>query len=236
MKIFSTLVAGAFAATAFGTIACAAPIIDQSNLVTISSSVTPSASGIRSSSIRQAQSVTAGVAGTLANIDLQLFSRTGSGSLDISILRGKVTDAAPTVLATVSIADTDIPTLSTIGVLQYFSVDLSSLGLDFDVGDIFSILLDARPALLGDTKRFGWINGPDASDTSLTAGLAYAGGEANIENIGYGWEPALFDRGFRTWVNARAADIPEPATGFIAMFGFVGLAARRKAFLRVTAA
>jgi hypothetical protein len=215
---------------------CAIPLIDQGNLTFVTSMTSPAASSVTVTDSnqlpptrRQAHTVTTGVSGILSRLDLQVINQFGDGALNVTIMRGNFVDPAATTLGTITIADSDLPTLGTIASLQYFTLDLSGYSFAFDAGDVFSILLRATSNIAGSRKSVGWIYGADATD--LTGIPDYTGGVNYIitdlpssQTI----EQSVFDRGFRTWVEPDIINIPEPAPLLLGAFGILGITFSRR--------
>jgi hypothetical protein len=210
----------------------ASPVIDQSNLTTVTNLTFPGVSAIIGPRVSQAQTVTVGISGKLSRIDLQVLDESSfSGDLYVSIIRGSIIDPSSRNIGTTSIRGSSLPTYGTISSLQYFSFDLTGYSFDFDAGDIFSILLYTKADIFGGDKAVLWIFGSDRTDFSNIAD--YTGGANYISINDSPYEQTRFDRGFRTWVEPFAVNVPEPATGLIVLAGISGIVLiRRKSATR----
>jgi hypothetical protein len=234
---FSALSA-AFAASVLVAPAHAAIVLDQDNFITIVTPGNQAVQGIgRLNDRRQAQSVLAGVTGTLTRIDLQVASigNVGTNNLAIEIIRGGVSflpaGPGPSPLL---VAGSSLPNFQVVDQNNFLSLDVSSLNFQTVAGQDFLIyvyaqtpVVNARFALL-----FGEDGGLDVDGNQLYASTRdYAPGVNYItDNTGnLPWQATIYDRGFRTYVNAAA--VPEPASWalMIAGFGLVGGMMRRRA-------
>ncbi len=167
------------------------------------------------------QSFTPGVSGTLDRIDLQI-RRTQSDDLRFRFGSGEAIAGNYVELLTFDVPAADVPT--TLG--GFFSVDLSSYGLQLQAGSLYSVILSSTQT--GSFGQFGWTIGEITSGGVEISAPAYAGGRAfgSIDQ-GVTWGARGVDRPLRTWMTTA---VPEPGTWafMLAGFGLVGMAARRR--------
>jgi hypothetical protein len=167
------------------------------------------------------QSFTAGVSGSLDRMDLQIV-RFGADDLRFRFGSGEAIAGTYVQMLAFDVAAADVPT--TEGGL--FGVDLASHGLRLEAGQIYSVILSST--LAGQGGQFGWVIGEVTPDNMQITAPPYAGGQAFASvDQGLSWQSRGVDRPLRTWMTAA---VPEPATWamFIAGFGVVGAAARRR--------
>lgn len=173
----------------------------------------------------QAQSVVAGLSGTLARVDLWLIQGGGEEDLLLRIGRGQVTDAGFEPFATFVIPRGTVANSIEANAGAFATVDVSSAGFDLVAGDRFSLFLEAEPGVRF-RNNFGWVFGNDIGTNAV-----YEPGVNRFStNFGASWQVTGVDRAFRTWVDPAAGAIPEPGTWamMVAGFGLVGMAARRR--------
>lgn len=218
----------------------AAIVVDQSNLVDTSVGAL-GGSGIRAPSTsfpfgtRQVQTVTAGLDGDLARLDLQVFKFGKLGTLRASLYDGDYARAkgmfSPPgspggfgVLITTTLTSlADLPTLAEAQAGRLLSFDTTGLHFHVHSGQVFSLLLELAPG----PGTVAWANSSsDPSDPSVFVGLNYSRGYNSATFFDANFVQSGLDRGFRTWVA-----VPEPATWALMMLGFglSGGALRRRA-------
>ncbi len=168
-----------------------------------------------------AQTFTAGVAGLLAQVDLQVQQDTSpSDDLILSILgtTGGVPDLNQ-ALGSVSIAPGDVPPQD-FNNASFVSVDVSSLGILVSVGDLLALEL-SYPQGGG---NFVWYGSADF----------YAGGEGFFRNppaTNFNFNSSdISDLGFQTWVETPMDVVPEPSS--LLVWSLLGLTLGGCAWLR----
>ena len=181
---FLSIVVLAFTAPAFATL-----VVDQSSPYAANAGLSASPSTVNQ------QGVTVGLPGQLMQVDVYIYWP-GSGELFINTGAPWQTDAHD------FIAPFGSPSIG------WFSIDTSSAGLTFDVGDRFVI------GIQGSSPDLPYLMmGVNASDL-------YSGGELWHDV----WQPELqagWDMAFRTYV-------PEPGTLFLLGLGGLGLLRRHR--------
>jgi PEP-CTERM motif len=215
----------------------AAVVLDQDNLLTIVQPGFQLVQGVgRANGRRQAQGVVAGVRGTLDHIDLQVgrIGPANTNNLAIEIIRGGASNlpagpgASPFLIPGASLFSFD-----NLDQNHFLTLDVSSLNFHVNVGEQFLIYVYAQTPSA--TARFGLIYGEevgvDNDGNSIVGSFRTYAPAANYitDNTGnLPWQQTVYDRGFRTYVNA--AGVPEPAswTLMIAGFGLAGAAMRRR--------
>lgn len=223
------------AALASAAPAFAVRVVDQTNLVDPASGPLLASSISRfdvpaDSQIGQAQTVTAGKAGILGAVDLQLFAYLRSPNnetINFSIFDGALVEGTGTLIGTVQVAQADIPTEAQAQAGRLLTLELSGLNFSVMPGQVFT-LYTSIPASGPDFGRgarlvYGYSSGLDADGFPIAVGLAY---DRGYNSITYGNGSDLettFDRGFRTYVDVTSGGVPEPASWMLLIGGF-GLA------------
>ncbi len=182
---------------------------------------------------RFVQSMTAGIAGTLSSVGMQInrpFIPDGTtGDFQFSLIDGDFGTGARNILASISIPFFAVNALIDINGL--LTIDISELGYAVSSGQKFSIMGQVNTAapnftisaLLGQVLRDpNNLNGPPIAFYSTN----YAGGAMYSFN---GPSPQMvmaspYDIGFRTFVDTGISAVPETTTWamMIAGFGLVG--------------
>ncbi len=167
-----------------------------------------------------AQTFTAGITGTLSEVDLALYTLPGYPADNLHVDIRRTVGGVPSSQSTDILASTVISGLATsdAGVYQWAQVDLSSFGISVTQGDLLAIVLWTPP---GSTTLCEWDNlAEDKWNISSYNQLCYQQGEGYQETLSQPtWHfplisdggpnyssPASFD--FRTYVEP----VPEPAT------------------------
>ena len=179
------------------------PILDQSYFG-------PYRNFVYSGCCDAAQTFTVGLAGTLAQVSLDLYDLYpglhGGPTLQILPTFSGVPSGNPLdVLATIS-----LPEVSS---SQLLAVDVSSFNIHVNVGDVLAIAIDAS---------FDWIAGSDTLGPMYPGGMAYTRG---LDQTVWSPIPSL-DLGFQTFVS-----VPEPAAVWLlglGMLGLIGYAPRKR--------
>lgn len=218
--------------------AAAAPIVDQSTLMlaypedatvmanTVSRGLSTSTNRI------QSQDVTAGLAGRVARVDLQIMRYVGTTEatpLTLSIYEGGRINPQSRLIGSVAISGSSVPQPHEFSSQRFVSFDVGGLMFDVDVGDVFSLQLStSQPG-----ATFGFVYGWDKDlfdndeDPQSFSFIHYAHGTNYTSNDGGATlAPTLYDRGFRTFVDATP--VSEPATFALLGLGLVGLAVGRR--------
>lgn len=156
-----------------------------------------------------AQSFTAGIAGTLASIDVLLYRNTDT-VFGIDLVAGifPVADGIPvgSALGTVTIPELSLPETTS----SFFNIDLSAFNIPVNVGTQLAIVVhDSNQA--DQTTIYEW-NGSNSD--------SYTGG-SRFYDIGDGFTNTSTDLYFRTYVtqSTDSTPIPEPT----AIFGLLSL-------------
>ena len=163
------------------------------------------------------QTFTVGIAGLLASIELSLFESGSGGDLTVEILdmsAGSISTAP--ILGSVAIPETALgpsPTTLSSGSTTATLIELSSLGIGVDVGDVLAFRLTSTRILEPPTNIYA-IRTAVFSD--LYGGGAYFVGNTFIEG----------DAAFKTFVTVTA--VPEPTTLLLMAIGLAGIAATRQ--------
>ena len=163
------------------------------------------------------QTFTAGLTGQLVQIDVQV-GRTApfpSTDLVLDILEVQNGDPILNSFGSVQIPLADIPFANTFDEGDFVAVDVSSLSIQVDAGDVFAFEL-THPT---DTGAFNW----------FTGGVdGYSGGQSYFRNppstdIQFSGNPDG-DLGFQSWVQT----IPEPSSAAPILFALTLLSQIRK--------
>ena len=222
--------------------ALALRVVDQTNLVdpasgmllasAINRSDTPAASPIG-----QAQTVTAGRAGILAAVDLQLLAYRPSPRnepLSFSIYDGALVEGSGSLIGTLQIAQADIPSEAEAQAGQLLTLDVSSFNYAVTAGQTFTIYTfiqpSGQPFGRGARLVYGYSSGLDEDGNPIAVGLDYSRGY-NAVTFGNGSDVATqYDRGFRTYVDVSMTAVPEPEIWALLTFGFglTGAVMRRR--------
>ncbi len=165
------------------------------------------------------QTFTVGIAGLLAQVDLQVQQGSSPPSDDLILSILGTTGGVPDLnqaLGSVSIAPGDVPPQDFNNV-SFVSVDVSSLGIFVSVGDSLALEL-TYPTGSG---FYFWYE----------AGDIYAGGEnytRNPPSTQFSFEG--FEHGFQTWVETPMDVVPEPSS--LLVWSLLGLTLGGCAWLR----
>lgn len=199
----------------------------------------PRPGGLVPAQITLLQTFTAGTAGRLHGIDLQLFQfpNSGGGTVGLTLIQGDFAAGANLVWGQQSVALEDLRTTATGRDLEpLLRFDTAGFGLNLAAGDRFSVLFDVIPsgefaaasALIGNS--LGVVEVPGMGFRTIVEGSNYAGGSLYSLNNGRISAPSVNDVGFRTFIDTRAAAIPEPQGWALLVSGFAlaGTALRRR--------
>lgn len=165
------------------------------------------------------QTFTVGIAGLLAQVDLQVQKAFSDPSDDLILSILGTTSGVPDLnqtLGSVAIAPGDVPP-GDFNNVSFISVDVSSLGIFVSVGDLLALEL-TYPMGTGD---YFWYEQNDF----------YAGGESFVRSppeTQFRFQGQ--DYGFRTWVETSMNVVPEPSA--LAIWGLMGLTLGGCAWLR----
>ena len=189
----------------------AAPVLDQSFL--------PSGGArgvINSRPVDWAQTFTVGVGGVLDSVDVQIFRATATTAdllFDIrSTVAGVPIESDVATLISVALPPARVPTTAT-----FVNVDVSSANIAVSPGDVLAIALRSTTVTPAD---YSWI--------LQSSGTTYSGGTAffrvpDVNITTWTISSANQDQGFRTFVNAGVAAVPEPTSLALAFTGAFGL-------------
>jgi len=150
---------------------------------------------------RNAQTVTVGVGGYLAKIELPFYQsdEIANGDLVVEIF-GIFSSGAPdtsALLGSVLIENSSIPTQTQMrNAFQYTAVDFSSQNLFFNAGDQFAII--PRRTDLSNWGRSPWILWPSAGN-----GESYDNGSLFLFGFLEGWQRNTSDHSFRTFMSTE---------------------------------
>jgi hypothetical protein len=171
-----------------------------------------------------AQSVTAGLAGRLTQIDLQLQPGNGTLGLNFSLYDGVINYPGATLLGSLVIPRSSVGQ----GSDGLTTVDVSAYNYMVTPGQSFSFLISAVSPPSG-SNSYSWILGAcqNAGCTSFSE-LDYAGGIHQFRFTNLPTWNIRNERGFRTWVDESAVPEPQSWTLLIAGFGLTGTAMRRR--------
>jgi hypothetical protein len=212
----------AVAALVVGTPAKATVLVDQSALITPATSyrlatagsfVTPSGQqGIN----RLVQTVTAGLAGRLIGIDLQVYRSMGTGIVSFDLFDGDGTQ--PTAVSRLStfIDLATLPASPSLSGASFISVDVGGANYQVMPGQLFSFAIG--PATAG--ARVAVLTGSGPAGNGPAPGNDYAGGTLRVTPNFATYLPVTGDAGFRTIVDVAPLAVPEPATWAMMLIGF----------------
>lgn len=156
-----------------------------------------------------AQSFTAGIAGTLASIDVSLHRNTHTVfGIDLVAEIFPVADGIPvgSALGSVTIPELSIPETSS----SFFNIDLSAFNIPVNVGTQLALVVhDSNKA--DQNTVYGWVGSNSDS---------YTGGSRSYD-VGNGFTNTSTDLYFRTYVTqlTDSTPVPEPT----AIFGLLSL-------------
>jgi hypothetical protein len=229
----------ALAAAVVAQPALAAVVLDQDSFITpvgtslTGSSLSSFAPGVLPIAGRvrqQVQSLTVGVGGTLARIDLQLYRNALTSTLlEVTVARGTFGTAGYTPIGQFSQAVT--ATMADILTGGVTSVDASSLGMVVAPGEVLSLLLSTSIPQSGGSQLFWVIGEPGATPGEVVNAPVLDNGFAQITTDGgANWLTVPTDRAVRTYVATGTAAVPEPQSWalLIAGFGLIGAMVRRQ--------
>lgn len=211
----------------------AAIVIDQSALVAPAQSYRANSAGVirfpnGTNGFNQlVQTVTAGVGGRLAGIDLQLARGQGTGFVNFFLFAGDGTIPGTQVAYTTGIALADLPASPALAVNNLYAVDVSAANFQVAPGQLFSFGIGpSNPLNQPGSVSLLTGSGPAGSPPPPNV---YPFGTLSVTANGVSYVPAAGDGGFQTRVDTAAAT-PEPAAWLmlIAGFGAAGGALRRR--------
>lgn len=169
-----------------------------------------------------AQTFRAGIAGTLSNIDVQIYRGIGinASSPPVILEIHPNSPADPTILGSYTIPPLTVPRPAH-PTPTFMSVDVSDANIVVNPGDIFAIVARSY-----DTTGYLWARTPSGIN-GFDGGPSYADGSTwNYATITGTWKQennASGDVGFRTFV----IPLPEPASGLMLLIG-TGVLLRRR--------
>jgi len=177
----------------------------------------PSEAAIDSTTER-AQTFTVGLRGGLDSIGIQVVREDVSTTADLLFDIRETSTGVPiesnsTTLASLTIPASEVPL--TLGVGEFFSVDVIASSIAVNPGDVLAVVLAAPDATTA-LNRYRWPNGPNADD--------YLDGDPYSRTTGT-WMLESSDAGFQTFVV-----IPEPSSSLSLLAGaglLVALSRRR---------
>ncbi len=187
-----------------------------------------------------AQSVTAGLFGTVEGFDIQgpFWNRqTFDTSLRVSLYNGDIGNGGALI------GFYERPAFSFLGGslnnTQPNYIDLSGFGLVVAPGDIYSFSLSVvEPSAAAALFIIGNVPGLDGNGAAIIEANQYAGGSAYYSNNGSPFSASPYDLGFRSYINTFGlSGVPEPSSWamLIIGFGMIGAHMRRRTRSRATA-
>ena len=186
------------------------------------------------------QTATAGLTGTLSNIELQGYRNftQPADTLRLTLIDGDYVAGARTVVGSLDLNAANAPGFEPVRNLQtLLNFDTSGFAYQVTAGQKFSIKIELIPFNQTGSfnfitaNNFGQVQQPDGTFRSVTEGANYNGGGVYQLALNTGAPLALsHDIGFRSFVDVAGA-VPEPSTWamLIVGFGFVGASVRRRA-------
>ena len=177
----------------------AVTIVDQSNL-------TDEYRGGSAVGFPTAQTFTVGVDGILASIDLQLVNSTGTDETLRFDLMSTIDGAPGASLFSTSIPSSSIPIVDFLEPIPFTSVDVSSLGLQVDSGDVLAFGVSG--GALSPPWSI-WATAPN-STPNYTDGKPF--------QFRFGWQESAFnDLTFRTFVETEPVPEPLPLASLVSL-------------------